>query len=163
MVNGSFDAINDALNNIEIKPVETQPINEIKIGVMNYMENKRGVDNIVTALTFLEKVGNVLHDFKNSGANLLNEIAGFIPLSLSLPGFITSLSEVPFEAADQITPDEQKKIEDVILKSDYIQDLIAKGTDKQTAIDDHITEIINLKNFLFKYYININIPAPPIV
>lgn len=155
METGSIDAVINALNNIETKPVELQPENKIKIGVITYMGNVKGVDNIVTALNFLEKVGNVIHDLKKSGVTLLEELTGFLPLTLDLSGFISALPKIAQEAADEITTEEKNQIEAIVLKSDYIQDIIAKGgADKQTVIDDHITELINLKNFLFKYYIN---------
>lgn len=161
-MNGNENKV-DSLEMIDLKIKNVEP-NQKELSAMTNA-NLTGVDNLLVGLGFLVKTGNVVHDVTapesaNGAGIALTEYPQFIPLAMDLPGLIKSIPKIPFELVDQITDEERNQVEAKIMESDYVKDLIAKGADQKELIDDHLKEIINLKNFLFKYYIHVDNKPP---
>lgn len=153
------------------KPVEMIPdktkLEEAKENIiMEDKTNLRGINETLDVIRAVRKTGDILHDVTDINSTggkkiALVEYPQFLPVIVSeYPKALGGISQVPYELADEITPDERTKIKDELVKSKYIQELILRGENIETIIDDHLRWAVESKNLLFKYYVSVKIPAP---
>jgi hypothetical protein len=133
---------------------------------MGQQTNLIDINETVDVARLFRKTGDVLHDVMNPnspGGKKINlmEYPQFFPVLITdFPAALKGIGKIPYELADEVTAVERGKIKEELLKSKFIQEMVLRGYDADEIVDDHLRVLFDAKNLLFKYYINVNIPAP---
>lgn len=117
------------------------------------IQNKLGVKETVELFQGLTAIGNAVHDVTDpespAGTSVsFLEYPTFLQIIPALQPMISGLSQVPKEAADEITDEEKQKIKDVVMQSKYAQNI----DNFDEWFSDHLDAIVVLKHLMQKWY-----------
>lgn len=112
------------------------------------MANNYDVSNLTAIIEFLGSLGKTTKSaLADDGKVSLTELIMYFPALMKLPGVIRAFPNVTKELTDEITAEEIKQLQDVLVASECLPE------QSKAAVTDGIKLAADLKNYIYKYFI----------
>lgn len=148
MLNINLDVNALPLETQKEKPMESNIPSELN--EIPKTENNKGIEATKAALIFLIALGSAIKVSLEDGTFTVVDALNFYEPAKKLFPFVSKISEIPSELGDVITPEEQAEIVKIIETSGFLQE------ESETVALEALDVILQLKNFIFKNFINKN-------
>ena len=141
------------INEKELTPKPLHEDNAIQgvIGKeLSTLENLHGIEETKDALIFLCEVGNAIRkSLEGDGKITMMDTVHFVGALMKLPAFITGITKIPAELADEITDAEKAILTKVINDANILDDKV------EAVLLESIDLILHIKNFIYKNFVKV--------